>query len=296
MSAGLFPSEDELDGLLMGPDSVAWRTTSDVRLYAAMLYPLLLQVAHPTVGAGVSDYSDFERRPWDRLMSTIDYVSLLVYGGREAIPAGRRLREIHKEFKGTRDDGERYHALEPEAYAWVHATLIDTYVVGHAAFGRPMRADQIERFYSEYRGLGRLIGVRERDLPPTWPAFREYFDRMVSEELQRTRAVTTVLGAIRNAPPPPVPIPDLFWRALRLPASQVLYLGGIGLMPSGLRTRLGVRWSPLEETQFRALGTLSRGLTTILPRRFQITGPAQLRWRREAIARGPLGSHQARAA
>ncbi len=296
MSAGPFPSEAELDGLLVGPDSVTWQVTSDVRLYAAMLYPLLLQVAHPTVGAGVSDYSDFERRPWNRLLRTIDYVSLLVYGGREAIPAGRRLREIHKGFKGVRDDGEAYYALEPKAYAWVHATLINTYVVGHAAFGRTMRPQEVEQFYTEYRGLGRLIGVRERDLPETWGEFREYFDRMVAEELVRTRAVDSVLGAIRHAPAPPVPIPDIFWRALRLPAGQVLSLGGIGLMPEGLRSHLGVRWTQLDEAQFRALGRLSRGLTPILPRRLQVTGPAQLRWRRAAIARGPLGSQQARAA
>ena len=293
MSAGLFPSEAELDGLLTGPDSVAWRCTSDVRLYAAMLYPLLLQVAHPTVGAGVSDYSDFERRPWDRLLRTIDYVSVLVYGGRAAVPAGRRLREIHKEFKGVRDDGERYHALEPEAYAWVHATLIDTYVTGHAAFGRPMRRPEIEQFYGEYRGLGRLIGVRERDLPPTWAAFREYFERMVSEELVRTRAVDSVLGAIRHAPAPPLPIPDVLWRALRLPAGQVLWLGGVGLMPAPLRTRLEIRWTQIDEAQFRTLGGLSRALTPILPANLLITGPAQLRWRRQAIATGPLGAARA---
>src|SRR3989440_12913579 len=76
----LFPSDEELDQIIVGPDSVSWRRTSDARLYLAMLYPLLLQVAHPTVGAGVRDYSDFERRPWERLLRTIDYVSLLVYG------------------------------------------------------------------------------------------------------------------------------------------------------------------------------------------------------------------------
>jgi uncharacterized protein (DUF2236 family) len=296
MSAGLFPSEAELDGLLTGPDSMAWRCTSDVRLYAAMLYPLLLQVAHPTVGAGVSDYSDFERRPWDRLLRTIDYVSLLVYGGREAVPAGRRLRELHKGFRGTREDGRPYSALEPEAYAWVHATLIDTYVAGHANFGRPMRPDEIERFYVEYRGLGRLIGVREHDLPPTWGAFREYFDRMMSEELVRTRAVDTVLGTIRRAPAPPLPIPEILWRALRLPAGQALWLGGVGLMPRSLRERLGITWGAADRAQFRALGRLSRSLTPILPRRLQITGPSQLRWRRQAIADGPLGPRQARAA
>ena len=178
----------------------------------------------------------------------------------------------------------------------MHATLIDTYVAGHAAFGRPMRPQEVEQFYSEYRGLGRLIGVRERDLPENWGEFREYFDRMVAEELVPTRAVETVLHSIRHAPAPPLPIPDILWRALRFPAGRVLYLGGGGLMPANLRTRLGIDWSQMDDAQFRALGRLSRGLTPILPRRLQITGPAQLRWRREAIARGPLGSRPARAA
>ena len=109
MNGSLFPTDAELDHLLVGPGSVTWRTTSDARLYAVMLYPLLLQVAHPTVGAGVSDYSDFEQRPWNRLLRTIDYVSLLVYGGDDAAAAGRRLRALHKSFKGTREDLSLIH-------------------------------------------------------------------------------------------------------------------------------------------------------------------------------------------
>lgn len=284
----LFPAESELDGLLVGPGSITWRRTSDPRLYAVMLYPLLLQVSHPTVGAGVRDYSDFERRPWDRLLATIDYVSLLVYGGREAVAAGRRLRALHKGFRGVRADGTRYHALEPEAYAWVHATLIDTYVRGHAHFGTPMRRRELERFYSEYRGLGRLIGVRERDLPPTWAGFRRYFEQITSECLERTESVERVLATVRNAPPPPVPIPDLLWRALRFPAGEALWLGGIGLMDARLRRRLGVGWSLADEVRFRALGAASRALTPLMPERLRVTGPTQLRWRRTAIAQGPL--------
>jgi uncharacterized protein (DUF2236 family) len=268
---------------------MAWRTTSDVRLYAVMLYPLLLQVAHPTVGAGVRDYSDFERRPWNRLRGTIDYVSMLVYGGRDAVAAGRRLRALHQQFKGVREDGEPYHALEPDAYAWVHATLIETYVAGHASFGRPMTAAETERFYREYRGLGRLIGVREDDLPESWAGFREYFEHMTTHELVRTISVDRVLGAIRNAPAPPVPIPDAVWRVLRLPASQVLRLGGVGMMSPELRDRLGIPWRRADEAQFQALGRISRSLTPVLPMSLRVTGPAQLRWRREAIAQGPLG-------
>src|SRR6202021_1040506 len=106
---------------------------------------------HPTVSAGVRDFSDFERRPWNRLLRTLDYVSLLVYGGEQAIAARGRLREIHKGFRGRRADGERYYALEPSAYAWVHATLLHSYVAGHRQFGRPMPPDQVDRFYREYR-------------------------------------------------------------------------------------------------------------------------------------------------
>ena len=50
---------------------------------------------------------------------------MLVYSGREAVAAGRRLRELHKRFRGNRADGTRYSALEPEAYAGVHATLLE---------------------------------------------------------------------------------------------------------------------------------------------------------------------------
>ena len=189
MTATLFPSETEIERLLVRPESVTWRFASDVRLYAVMLYPLLLQVAHPTVGAGVRDYSDFEHRPWDRLMRTLDYVSLLVYGGPDAIAAGRRLRAIHKGFQGTRPDGQRYYALEPHAYAWVHATLLESYVAGHAHFGRPMSPVELETFYREYRGLGRLIGVREGDLPEDWAGFRRYFD-----EIERERARADRVG------------------------------------------------------------------------------------------------------
>jgi uncharacterized protein (DUF2236 family) len=290
VQGGLFPVEDELEELLVGPDSVTWQFASDVRLYFVMLYPLLLQVAHPTVGAGVRDFSDFDKRPWNRLVRTLDYVSLLVYGGQDAVRAGRRLRAMHKRFQGVREDGERYYALEPEAYAWVHATLLESYVAGHAHFGTPMNRDQLHSFYREYRGLGRLLGVRERDLPPDWDAFREYFDHTMQTELVRTVSVDRVLHSVRYAARPPVPLPDVLWRAMRVPARRALWVGGLGLMDPDLRQRLGVAWTPSDQATFRAMGAFTRRLTPVMPRSLRITGPAQLRMRRRAIARGPLGS------
>jgi uncharacterized protein (DUF2236 family) len=289
MTHAPFPAPDEIDRLLVGPDSVAWRFGSDARLHLVSLYPLLLQVAHPTVGAGVRDYSDFELRPWDRLLRTLDYVNLLIYGGQEAVAAGRRLRSLHKGFRGMREDGRAYYALEPDAYAWVHATLIEAYIAGHRHFGRPMRPYEQERFYAEYRGLGRLIGVRESALPDDYAGFRVYFAE-ASQDLVRTVSVERVLSAIRRAAKPPLPLPDPLWRAVRLPAAGVTWLGGVGLIEPRLRSRLGIRWHAGDELAFRALGRATRGLEPVMPESLKVMGPGQLRWRAGAIARGPLGA------
>jgi uncharacterized protein (DUF2236 family) len=286
----LFPTEEEIPELLVGPESVAWQFASDARLYSVMLYPLLLQVAHPVVGAGVNDYSDFERRPWNRLIRTIDYVTVLVYGGADAVAMGRRLRNLHKGFKGVREDGERYYALEPEAYAWVHATLLETYIAGHAQFGQPMRPDQVDRFYREYKGLGRLIGVRQKDLPNTYADFRRYFDRVCAEELVRTVSVDRVINATQGDVPPPFPLPKPVWRAARVPARKALYIGGVGMLTPQLRDRFGLDWTRRDERQFQLLGRTNRSLTPVLPKQLRIVGPAQLRMRRRAFARGPLGA------
>jgi uncharacterized protein (DUF2236 family) len=288
MTAALFPRDTETDRLLVGPDSMAWRAVSDVRLNLAMLYPLLLQVAHPTVDAGVADYSDFEKEPWKRLLRTLDYVYLLVYGGRNAIAAGRRVRALHKRFRGVREDGARYSALEPRAYAWVHATLIDTYVRAHGQFGSPMSADETDRFYREYRGLGRLIGVREDDLPADWYRFCAYFSRTARYQLRRTASVDRVLNRISDTPRPPLPMAAPVWRAMKLPARRAVWLGGIGLMDPWLRRRLGMGWSAIDDAEFRVLGAVSRGLTPVLPASFKVTGLEYLRARRDQIAHGPL--------
>jgi uncharacterized protein (DUF2236 family) len=205
--------------LVPAPGSVAWRYAGDVRLLSTGAFAILLQVAHPTVGAGVSEHSDFRADPWGRLLRTLDYTYSMTYGGAElAGETGRRIREMHKQIKGVRD-GERYHALEPEAYAWVHATLAHSIVRGHQLLGRPMSEARIECFYEEWRRSGRLIGLRERDLPEGWPEFCSYFERMTAERLERTQAVGEVLEALENPAPPPLgSLPRSAWLLARIPA------------------------------------------------------------------------------
>ena len=44
-------SDEALSELILDRTSIAWRVSSDPRLYLGAGYALLLQVAHPTVGS-----------------------------------------------------------------------------------------------------------------------------------------------------------------------------------------------------------------------------------------------------
>ncbi|MPY99164.1 MAG: DUF2236 domain-containing protein [Actinophytocola sp.] len=281
------PSPEEARQYVVGPDSLSWAQASDVRRLLLAPYALILQVAHPTVGAGVVEHSNFVTEPWQRLTRTLDYLDLLIYGGEDAIETASRVREMHKRIKGVRADGVKYHALEPHAYAWVHATLMLAIVELHNRFIRRLSHADIEASYREWLGLGRLLGIREGDLPPDWASFQSYCDTMMREELVDNEAVQLVLATIRRpgAPPGWPSWLGWLWRLVRVPAGYVLTLTGASALAPELRKRFGVRWSRNKQRQADVLAALSRTITPILPRHARVSGPTYLRLPRKAIAR-----------
>ncbi len=288
----IFPDDAEAARILLGPDSLSWRTLGDPRYFFGAGYALMLQVAHPTVGSGVRDHSNFQEDPWGRLMRTTDYLYLLVYGGPAAPPMGRRLRDMHKSIKGTNPDGSHYHALEPEAYAWVHATLIEASFAAGERFVGPTTALERDRLYAEYMPLGRLVGVREGDLPESRAEFHDYVDTMIAERLVRHETVDLLLSLLDRPDAPGLPVIDQLWPLLRVAPSRALKTATLGLLPSILRERFGVRWTDRQQTELRALGAASRAVTPVLPARLRNVGPEYLRLRRAAISRGPLGAER----
>jgi uncharacterized protein (DUF2236 family) len=284
----LLPPREEAAELIPPRGGITWRIAGDARLFGASGYALLLQVAHPTVGAGVTQHSDFKADPWGRLLRTLDYTSSVVYGGPElAWRMGRRVRETHRRIRGVRPDGEPYRALEPGPWAWVHATLGESIIRGHELFCRPsLTASQTEAFWAEWRRMGRLIGVRYQDLPETWPGLLRYFDRMVEEELEDTEAAQDVLSSLLDPAAPPLPAlrRDRIWRVVRWPSTRAGSLATLGMLPPTLRERLGVGWTDAEERSFRALAAISRRARPLLPPQARSFGPHYLRWRGEAIA------------
>jgi uncharacterized protein (DUF2236 family) len=288
--AMILPDAEEAARLAPGPRSVVWRIGSDARVMSAAGAPLLLQVAHPTVAGGVRDHSDFKKDPWGRLWRTLDYVYLLTYGGPQtAANIGRQLREMHKPIKGTKPDGERYHALEPEAYAWVHATLAEVLVKGYSKFCRPLTPHEVERLWQEWLDMGRLLGVREHDLPDTWGGFDDYMEEMIATRLEDNDVVQDVLSTLSEPKAPPLPrLDDRVWKLLRVPASQSARLGMVGMLRPSAREKLGLKWTKKDQRMLDAMALASRAATPLLPESIRRSGPAYLERRGRAIERGPF--------
>ncbi len=291
-SKGVMPSLEEARELVPPEDGITWRLAGDARILGSAGYALLLQVTHPVVGAGVSEHSNFRADPWGRLLRTLDYTSSTVYGGpRLALEIGTRVREMHKQIKGVLPNGERYHALEPKAYAWVHATLGEAIVRGHENFGSPLSEAELEEFWTEWRPIGRLVGVRERDLPETWAEFVPYFERTVDEVLESTDAAHEVLESLQEPTPPPIPwMREPMWRAISWPSTKAGTIGTVGMLPPVLRRRLGIGWTERDQRTFERLGAISRRTRPLMPKTMRCFGPSYLKWRREAIARGDVAS------
>lgn len=284
-------TDREARDLTLGPDSISWRFSSDPRVLLTGGFVQLMHLTHPTVGAGVRDFSGYQADPVARFLRTLDFVNLITYGGPDAVEVARRVRELHHSIKGVNPDGTRYSAMEPEAFAWVQATLINGLVTAAGTLiGAPLSPDDRERLYGEQLGLARLLGVRDGMLPDTWTEFETYRDDMVATRLTYLDTAQEYLRVLRRPAAPQAlgRVSSAAWPLLRTPGGHLVGLISLGLTPPILRDRLGVRWTSLHEAQFRAVAASLRALTPVLPERVRISGPAMLQKRAAAIAELPF--------
>lgn len=211
-------------------------------------------------------HADYQEDPWGRFVRTFLSLSTLMYGGRRS--AGReaaRLREVHRAFKGVDGQGRRYHALHPEAYAWVHATLVKGAVDAHETFGRPLPPDLLGEYYRELREVGRMLGLSDHHLPADWTAFLAYYDATVADRLEDNQAVRDVLDSVREPAKPSRLLPDRVWRPVASLAGRRAYLITVGTLPVRLRERLGLPWTDEEQRRLRRHARVIRTVMAVVP-------------------------------
>lgn len=251
------PGQDSLPG----PGSVTWEHFAAAPGVFLAGTGLMLQVAHPVVGAGVLDHSEFKDRPWKRAWETHLSTMRFVYGlGGGAHAEGRRLLELHKDIKGVDRTGRRYHALNPEAYAWVHLTLARYMVDTAKWFGDPMTDEELEQMWQEFRAIGLALGIKQHHMPPDWASADAYFDEVVRTTLEANQSTTDVLTALTEPKKPIRYLPTPLWKLFAVPAGSLVRLTTVGTLPPVLRKRLGLSWTDRDQHSFDRLATLVRAV------------------------------------
>ena len=221
---------------------------------------VLLQVAHPLVACGVVDHSGYDHDLWRRLTGTLRALYLIAFGDRqEAEQAGAVVQAVHARVHGrTREQlgpyppGTAYSASDPELMCWVHATLVHSSLAAYEQFVQPLAPDERERYHAEMNLVARLFGTPADALPRTYCEFRAYFDgQLAGDAITVTRPAREVAATILAAP---VPAPlRLLAPAHRLATARIL--------PAGLRSQYGLRWSSLHDLALPLAGASVRYTT-----------------------------------
>lgn len=272
-------SRDRAPGV--GPESLTWRYAGDVRyVLLGLSQAFLLQAAHPVISLGVEQHSTYKTDPVGRFERSIKLLWPVLYNTRAgAFDYGQRVRERHRDIKGTDASGKAYHALNPEPYLWVHMTALESMIRFAGYIGEaPGRAGQ-EQMFAEWFQLGLLLGLREQDMPATLAEFEQRFAEIIEARLESTPTLDFLMTSgyfVRIPKPPGLRLPDSLWRLVSQPLGALTFVLTRGSMAPRFRERFNVPWSRVDAAIFRITVLLLRGLWKILPER--------VRWLPEALS------------
>ena len=251
----------------LASDSTTWRLHREVVLLAGWGRAILLQIAHPLVAQGVADHSGFAAERWarvGRLKRTVEAMLALTFGTpEESAAAAAGINRIHDRVHGRLPQpggafasGSGYSAHDPALLAWVHVTLVDTFLLTYERFVAPITPTDRDRYCLEATFSAPLLGLAPAALPRTAAELSACMERMLaSDEI----AVTDTARGLAD---------EIVSRGLPWPARPFLALAGlptVGLLPASMREAYGFEWTPRQERALRLLSAASRRSLPLLP-------------------------------
>ena len=241
---------------LFGPGSVSWRIDRELLVLAGGSCALLMQAAHPSVAAGVSQHSDYATDPFGRLFRTLTSSFSVVFGTlADANATIRRVNAIHAAVRGHRSDGTDYSALDPEALLWVHATLVDTALRVYSRFVAPLPARDAQRYHEESARVAVALGVPEGAIPARLEDLRAWMDSMIASGTVRVTSEARVIA--RTVLYPTRFPPRLAWDAA--------HLVSVATLRGELRHQYGIQWSAAREMGMERIAAASRAVLPWIP-------------------------------
>lgn len=247
---------------------IAWKLHREVVLLAGWGRAILLQLAHPLVAQGVADHSGFAADGWGRvtrLKRTLRAMLALTFGTpEESAAAAASINRIHDRVHGrlagaagTFATSAPYSAHDPALLAWVHATLVDTFLVTYERFVAPLTQAERDRYCREAgAAAGPLLGIPAPMLPEDTGSLAAYMQRMLtSGEIAVTDTARALAGHVLSF--------GLPW-----PARPLVALGRlpvVGLLPGSIREAYGFEWTRRQEGTLNALVAATRHALPLLP-------------------------------
>lgn len=249
------PLAGEVDGFFAADSMVRKLHRERVVLFSGVR-ALLMQACDPLAVVGFQRHSIIFDDPQTRLLRTDERMSRIYFGTREeAEETGRVVQSMHRRVKGKTParygpipKGTTYDASDPKLGLWVLATLADSALVYYERIFGALDPAERERYWSEYRQVGELLGLPPDSMPATHADLKEYIDGRlhdgslwISDE-RRELAVRMILEP---------PYSGLL-RAAVMPVTETVRLISTGLLSPEIRRLFGFSWDPGREALLRS--------------------------------------------
>lgn len=249
------PQAAKVDGYFPA-DSMVRRLHRERVVLFSGVRALLMQACDPLAVVGFQRHSIIFDDPQTRLLRTDEWMSRIYFGSVEdAEEAGRVVRAMHERVKGRTPakygpipKGTPYAASDPKLGLWVLATLADSALVYYErAFGA-LAPEERERYWSDYRRVGELLGLPPDSMPARYGDLQDYVAGRLGDgslwisDDRREQAERMILEP-----------PYSGWqRAAVLPVTETVRLISTGLLPPEIRRLFGFSWDPGREAVLRS--------------------------------------------
>lgn len=244
---------------LFSPHSMYWRVNREWLIALAGPRAVMLELAHPSVAAGVAQHSAYDTDPFGRLYRTMKTMTDISFGDAdEARDALRAFHACHARVHGKTAEGVPYRARDPQLQVWVWATLVDSVLRVYERFVSPLAFAEKCAYYADAARLAQWLGIPQEFVPPTFTAFNLYMGVMLyGDTLQITDDARKVVDA-------------LYAQTLRGRATRWFSFASIGILPPRLRYEYGYTWSDADEKNLERIAAWSCRLRAHVPPLFAI--------------------------
>jgi uncharacterized protein (DUF2236 family) len=215
---------------LVSPQSVSWRIFKNpIALFVGGTAAVILELAEPSVCAGIWEYSSFRKNPLGRLQRTGLAAMITVYAARSiAEPMIARVVRMHAAIHGKTPSGASYSANDPRLLTWVHATAAFGFAEAYNRYVSPLSEGEFNALYLEGAPVSRLYGAIA---PPNSKDEMQALFEAAGAEFAPSPVIIEFLQIMRETIAFPRPLQWL---------QPMLVRAAVELIPDWIRARLGL--------------------------------------------------------